>query len=81
MRSDHDKAVAELVRIDEEMIKKSPAKLIKQKEIQMNAAVKMLDFETAALLRDEIKFLNERIEKKNKEKTKKVVKKKRYVFP
>jgi protein-arginine kinase activator protein McsA len=64
MRSDHDKAVKELVRIDEEMMKKSPMKLIKQKEIQMNAAVKMLDFETAAILRDEVKLLRERVDKK-----------------
>ena len=70
MRSDHDKAVKELVRIDEEMIKKSPMKLIKQKEIQMNAAVKMLDFESAALLRDEIKILKEKIAKKDKTKDK-----------
>src|SRR3989344_8582477 len=54
LRSDHDKAVAELLRIDMEMAQKSPMKLIKQKEIQMNAAVKILDFETAAILRDEI---------------------------
>ncbi|MBU6370820.1 MAG: excinuclease ABC subunit UvrB [Patescibacteria group bacterium] len=68
MRSDHDKAVAELVRIDTDS-KVSPAKLIKQKEIQMNAAVKMLDFESAAILRDEIKALEA--------KGKKVVKKKK----
>ncbi|MFA5652043.1 MAG: helicase-related protein [Candidatus Paceibacterota bacterium] len=76
MRSDHDKAVKELVRIDEEMMKKSPMKLIKQKEIQMNAAVKMLDFETAAILRDEVKLLKEKVEKNEKEKiAKKSVKK------
>ena len=73
MRSDHDKAVSELVRIDEEMIKKSPKKLIKQKEIQMNAAVKILDFESAAILRDEIKLLKEKVEEKTK---RKIVKKK-----
>ncbi len=67
MRSDHDKAVKELVRIDEEMMKKSPKKLIKQKEIQMNAAVKMLDFESAAILRDEIKILKEKLESKSKD--------------
>ena len=65
LRSDHDKAVAELLRIDEEMAGKKPAKLIKQKEIQMNAAVKMLDFETAAILRDEITELKNRISKKS----------------
>jgi len=72
LRSDHDKAVAELLRIDEEMAEKKPAKLIKQKEIQMNAAVKMLDFESAAILRDEILALKERLDKK--EKSNKIVK-------
>ena len=71
MRSDHDRAVTELVRIDEEMMKKSPKKLIKQKEIQMNAAVKMLDFETAAILRDEIKAIKEMIGKKEAKKSEK----------
>ena len=32
-------------------------KLLKEKEKQMNEAVKNLDFETAAILRDEIKEL------------------------
>ncbi len=68
LRSDHDKAVAELLKIDEEMAGKKPMKLIKQKEIQMNAAVKMLDFETAAILRDEINILKERLDKKQKSK-------------
>jgi excinuclease ABC subunit B len=59
MKSDHDKAVSELVRIDRGIAgdSKKLAKLIKQKEKQMNAAVKILDFETAAILRDEIKEL------------------------
>ncbi len=38
---------------------KNIQKLIKQKEKQMNASVKILDFETAAILRDEIKELND----------------------
>jgi excinuclease ABC subunit B len=68
LRSNHDKAVAELLKIDEEMAVKKPIKLIKQKEIQMNSAVKMLDFETAAILRDEINLLKERLDnKKQKE--------------
>ncbi len=70
LRSDHDKAVAELLKLDENS-KISPSKLIKQKEIQMNAAVKMLDFETAAILRDEIKALQERVEKNIEKNTKK----------
>jgi excinuclease ABC subunit B len=68
MRSDHDKAVKELIRIDEKMAEKSPVKLIRQKEIQMNAAVKMLDFESAALLRDEIAIIQKRLEDKEKAK-------------
>jgi excinuclease ABC subunit B len=39
-------------------------KIIKIKEKEMNKAVKELDFETAAILRDEIIVLRERIEKK-----------------
>jgi len=61
LRSDHDKAVGELVRIDMNKLNPSTSsgrsnlkKMIRSKEIQMNAAVKILDFETAALLRDEI---------------------------
>ncbi|MEI6528207.1 MAG: excinuclease ABC subunit UvrB [bacterium] len=54
MKSDHSKAVSELVRIDRAMIERNPLRLIRQKEKQMNASVKILDFETAAILRDEI---------------------------
>jgi excinuclease ABC subunit B len=54
MKTDHSKAVSELMRLDKDMIEKNPLRLIHQKEKQMNAAVKILDFETAAILRDEI---------------------------
>jgi len=54
LKSPHDKAVAELLKIDKSISGKSLVKLIKQKEIQLNAAVKILDFETAAILRDEL---------------------------
>jgi excinuclease ABC subunit B len=57
LRSEHGKAVDELVKIDKNILEKDPKKLkklISQKEKQMNSAVKILDFETAALLRDEI---------------------------
>lgn len=56
LQREHKKAVGALLSIDVESIK-NIAKLIKQKEKQMNAAVKILDFETAAILRDEIKEL------------------------
>ena len=41
-------------------------KIIKMKEKEMNKAVKELDFETAAILRDEITVLKVRTEKKDK---------------
>jgi excinuclease ABC subunit B len=66
LKSDHDKAVGELVKIDKKMLAKDPAKLkklISQKEKQMDGAVKILDFETAALLRDEIVELTKLVKK------------------
>jgi len=42
--------------------------LLKQKEKKMNAAAKNLDFETAAILRDEIKKIEEIINKKTTKK-------------
>jgi excinuclease ABC subunit B len=57
LRSDHDKAVATLVAVDQEIFAKHPAKLIREKRRQMNEAVAILDFETAAILRDEIHAL------------------------
>ena len=63
MRSEHQKTVATLVEFDQKMFAKDPSKLIAQKEKQMQAAVKILDFETAALLRDEIDALNKQTDK------------------
>lgn len=60
MLSDHDKAVSEELKVDAKVFAKNPDKLIKLKEKQMKEAVKILDFETAAILRDEIKVLKER---------------------
>ena len=57
LRSEHQKAVGTLLEIDRELYKKSPKKLIAEKKRQMTEAVKILDFETAAILRDEIKAL------------------------
>ena len=64
MESDHAKAVNAELSIDAKIFAKDPKKLIKLKERDMNAAVKELDFETAAILRDEIKVLKERMERK-----------------
>jgi len=59
LQKSHHKAVGALLAIDLKNVK-NMAKLIKQKEKQMNASVKILDFETAAILRDEIKELEKR---------------------
>jgi excinuclease ABC subunit B len=61
LNREHGKAVASELAIDEVMFKKNPRKLIRQKELQMNGAVKILDFESAAILRDEILILTKRL--------------------
>lgn len=77
MESDHDKAVRAELEMDLSVIgsietskfgkkskkgKKHPLEeLIKMKEDQMKEAVKSLDFETAAILRDELKILRHRL--------------------
>jgi excinuclease ABC subunit B len=58
----HQKAVDDLLKIDEGIHQLKVGKikkLVAGKEKQMNAAAKILDFETAAILRDEILKLNE----------------------
>lgn len=58
MQSTHDKTLHTLLSLDKKAFEKNPEKLIKQKEKLMQNAVKELDFETAALIRDEIRLLN-----------------------
>lgn len=60
MQTEHEKAVNTELAIDKKLFAKNPTKLITLKEKQMKEAVKVLDFETAAILRDEIKVLKER---------------------
>ena len=62
LRSEHDKAVHELLKIDESLAQSDPKELIRQKEEAMNEAVKELDFETAALVRDELFALHKRFD-------------------
>lgn len=56
-------SVKNLLISDEERNKTVYEKIIKIKEKEMNSAVKTLDFETAAILRDEIMVLRRRMEK------------------
>lgn len=56
--NEHKRAVDELIVLDKAALKhRKLDALVKEKKKQMNSAVKILDFETAALLRDEIKAL------------------------
>lgn len=57
LESQHEKTVKSVLEMDRKLFEKNPKKLLKEKERQMNQAVKELDFETAAILRDEIKEL------------------------
>jgi excinuclease ABC subunit B len=53
LQSEHQKTVRQLLIVDRKMYD-SVDDLIKDKETQMSEAVKVLDFETAAIIRDEI---------------------------
>ena len=67
MQSEHAKAVNMVLAIDKEKFANNPnklKKLIADKEKQMNAAAKILDFESAAILRDELTEL-QKINTKN----------------
>ena len=61
LRSEHDKAVNDLVRLDEDLARTDPKKLYRMKEEAMAEAVQALDFETAALIRDELFKLEEKM--------------------
>ncbi len=54
LRSEHSKAIISLLEVDKELYKKNPKKFITAKKKEMAEAVKNLDFETAALIRDEL---------------------------
>ncbi len=60
LESERQRALADLVKLDRAAYGGQTRKIIKEKERQMREAVKELDFETAALLRDEIKLLMEK---------------------
>lgn len=67
IKSEHEKTVGRLLALDAEAYAKDPKKLIKEKNTQMSDAVEALDFETAAILRDEIRELTERLAKTEKQ--------------
>jgi excinuclease ABC subunit B len=58
LRTEHGKAVIEMATIEHTEYKKNPRKFLANKRAEMAEAVKNLDFETAALIRDEIYALS-----------------------
>jgi len=68
LKSDRDRATAMVLAVDMAMADgpKALRKLIKGKKEEMEEAVKELDFETAALLRDELYKLEEKLPKSKK---------------
>ena len=54
MRSEHDKTVHDLLQLDAKLYQDDPKAFLADKRRQMAEAVENLDFETAAILRDEI---------------------------
>jgi excinuclease ABC subunit B len=69
LQSEHDKAVAVSLALDARGFAEDPGRVIRTKEREMKAAVKVLDFETAAILRDEIRALEAKLGRGGKKKT------------
>ena len=57
LRTKHDETVDTLLKVDVELYQQNPKNVLKDKRRQMEEAVAILDFETAAIIRDEIKYL------------------------
>lgn len=57
LRTAHDETVDQLLQVDMERFAQAPKKVLKEKRRQMEEAVAILDFETAAIIRDEIAYL------------------------
>ncbi len=57
IQSEREKTINALLSVDNVLFERNPQKFIKEKEKQMEEAVHELDFETAAILRDEIQAL------------------------
>lgn len=60
LRSEHSKAVTQMIGIEQHLYKENPRKFIAAKRTEMAEAVKNLDFEAAAIIRDEIYALTGR---------------------
>ena len=70
MRTNHDETIDTLLKVDMQLFEKNPKGVLKDKKRQMDEAVAILDFETAAIIRDEIRILEESVIKKKKKQAK-----------
>ena len=61
MVSSHQKKVQAVLVLDKYLLDKNPKQLLKQKEQEMAEAVKELDFETAAIIRDELVMIKSKL--------------------
>ena len=68
LRSEHSKAIISMLEVDKELYKKNPRQFIAGKKREMAEAVKELDFESAALIRDELLAMTGVGSKKKKKK-------------
>lgn len=66
MRTEHDETIDTLLKVDVELFKQNPKKVLKEKRRQMEEAVAILDFETAAIIRDEMAYLEREASGKGK---------------
>ncbi len=57
LRTSHEKTVDNIIAVELAEFRKAPRAFLKKKRTQMNNAVSELDFETAAIIRDEIRVL------------------------
>ncbi len=64
IRSEHQKTVDDLLTLDAKLYKEDPASFVARKREEMAEAVEALDFETAALIRDELYALEGNAPKK-----------------
>jgi excinuclease ABC subunit B len=64
LRTQHDETVDSLLKVDVALFEKDPKGVLKEKRRQMDEAVSTLDFETAAIVRDEMRYLESLLQAK-----------------
>lgn len=67
LNRDYKNAARTELSVEESLFRKNPQKLIRKKEKEMSVAVKILDFETAAILRDELAMIAKKLEAERKD--------------